>query len=319
MNSLAVSKPRSKAIITGATGFIGRFLVRELRAQNVKVIAVVRPGSKNLDVIERYHVQVVECDMENYLRLPNLIKDRDISALYHIAWQGISDIDAKNYVIQLDNVKATMALVEAANKMNIKTFIGAGSIHEEEAFVEMKMGRPITNLGYMYKIAKVAAHGMAKTKAESYGMRFFWPLINTYGEEEKSARLINTIIRKIFDGESPALSAGDQIYDFVHVSDVAHALYLIAEKGIDGANYMIGSGEAKPLKDFLITVGKITNRLNGNTNIPLGFGQVISNVVSLPHTVFNTANLVRDTGFVCQVSFEQGIERTARWIQKTRE
>ena len=40
-----------KAIVTGATGFIGKFLVRELVKQNVEVIAVVRRGTKNLNTI----------------------------------------------------------------------------------------------------------------------------------------------------------------------------------------------------------------------------------------------------------------------------
>ena len=87
-------------------------------------------------------------------------------------------------------------------------------------------------------------------------------MINTYGEEEKSARLVNTIIRKVLHGESPDLSAGNQYYDFVHVSDVARALILIAEKGVDGTNYTIGSGDAKPLKEFLKIVGQVANDLH---------------------------------------------------------
>lgn len=87
-----------------------------------------------------------------------------------------------------------------------------------------------------------------KSKGWSIWNKVFWPLINTYGEEENSPRLINTMIRKIFKGETPELSAGEQYYDFVHVCDVAKALCLIAEKGVDGTNYVIGSGNAKPLK-----------------------------------------------------------------------
>lgn len=61
----------------------------------------------------------------------------------------------------------------------------------------MAEDKVITNCGYMYKAAKTAAHWMGKAKAGTYGIRFFWPLINTYGEEEQSARLVNTIIRKV--------------------------------------------------------------------------------------------------------------------------
>ena len=50
-----------KAIVTGATGFIGKFLVRELVKQNVEVIAVVRRGTKNLNTINALPVKIVEC------------------------------------------------------------------------------------------------------------------------------------------------------------------------------------------------------------------------------------------------------------------
>lgn len=163
---------------------------------------------------------------------------------------------------------------------------------------------------------KTAAHWIGKAKCGTYGIRFFWPLINTYGEEERSARLVNTIIRKVLHGESPDLSAGNQYYDFVHVSDVARALILIAEKGVDGTNYTIGSGDAKPLKEFLKIVGQVANDLHDGEPVELGFGKITSNVISLPITTFDVTKLYKDTGFKPLIPFRKGIERTARWIKE---
>lgn len=306
-----------KAIVTGATGFIGKFLVRELIKQNVEVIAVVRENSKNLGCISELPVCLIPCNMKEFSKLPDLITDRNIDVVFHIAWQGVSDSDAKNQSIQLQNLKSTLDLIDAMNEMKIGTFVGCGSMHEAESLVEMSEDKVISNLGYMYKAAKTAAHWMGKAKAGSYGIRFFWPLINTYGEKERSARLVNTIIRKVLKGESPDLSAGTQYYDFVHVSDVAHALYLIAEKGVDGTNYVIGSGDAKPLKEFLIQVGKVANSMrHDKTEINLGFGKIKANVVCLPKETFDVCLLKEDTGFEPTVSFEEGIERTAKWIKE---
>ncbi len=304
-----------KVIVTGATGFIGKFLVRELISQNVEVIALLRPSSRNRTALEGLPLRIVECEIKDLGGIAAQISDRDIDAVFHIAWQGVSDQDARNQAVQLMNLQATLDLLDAMHEMRIGTFVGCGSMHEAEALVEMAQDKVVSNLGFMYKSAKTAAHWMGKAKAGSYGIRFFWPLINTYGEEERSARLVNTIIRKIFAGQSPALSAGTQYYDFVHVSDVAHAMYLIAEKGVDGTNYMIGSGDAKPLKEFLQVVGDVANRLNHNSSIPLGFGEITSNVISLPRETFDVSNLKRDTGFVPVVSFEEGIVRTAEWIK----
>ena len=304
-----------KALVTGATGFIGRFLVRELIRQGVEVIAIVREGSKNLGCLSDLSVRVVECDISRYYSLADKIQDRDIDTVFHIAWQGVSDMDARNQDIQIQNLKSTLELIDACHEMGVKTFVGCGSMHEAEGLVEMSEDKVVTNLGFMYKSAKTSAHWMGKAKCGSYGIRFFWPLINTYGEEEKSARLINTIIRKIFSNESPALSAGNQYYDFVHVIDVAHALYLIADRGVDGTNYTSGSGDAKQLKDFLKIVGVVANKMNGDTNIPLGFGQITSNVISLPLETFDVTKLKKDTGFEISIPFDEGIRRTAEWIK----
>lgn len=306
-----------KALVTGATGFIGKFLVRELTKQGIKTIAVVRKGTKNLDTISECGARIVECNIVDYYSLSRLVEDKDIDVLFHIAWQGVSDLDARNQDIQIQNLKSTLDLIDVAKELNISTFVGCGSMHEQEALIEIEEDKTISHLGYMYKASKTAAHWMGKAKCGNYGIRFFWPLINTYGEEERSARLVNTVIRKIFAGESPDLSAGTQFYDFVHVIDVAKALILIAEKGKDGANYTIGSGDAKPLKEFLKVVGKIANDMSGN-DIPLGFGKIKTNVVCLPKEIFDISKLSADTGFNITIPFDEGVKRTANWIRNNK-
>ena len=304
-----------KAIVTGATGFIGRFLVRELVRQNVEVIAVVRENSGSISSISMLPIKVVECDIKDYKNLSDIIVDRDIDTLFHTAWQGVSDVFARDQTVQMQNLQGTLDLIDQMRIMSIGCFVGCGSMHEVESLEEMKADKVITNLGYMYKASKLAAHWMAKAKCGNSGIRFFWPLINTYGEEERSARLINSVIRKIYQGESPIVSDGNQFYDFVHVSDVARALFLIAEKGIDGRNYVIGSGNPKPLKDFLIITARIANKVKGGPTIPMGFGKLKSDIVSLPISTFDTTSIQNDTGFVPQLSFEEGITSTALWIK----
>lgn len=305
-----------KAIVTGATGFIGKFLVRELLQNDVEIFAVDRIGTtwNNLDGLP---IHKVECNLSNISELPDMIKDRDIDCIFHIAWQGVSDSDAKSYDVQLKNVRATLELIEAAHQMNISSFLMAGSIHEFEAKIEMASCEPVSNLSNMYKTSKLAAHWMGKALAGNYGIRFLCPLIiNAYGEQENSARLINSFVRKILDGESPDLSEGTQLYDFVHVGDVAHALYLIAAKGIDGKDYIIGSGNAKPLKDFLTEARDIVNEIKGGESVQLGFGKHKGRAISLPKEAFDISSLVNDTGFHPQISFKDGIKRTVEWIIK---
>ena len=304
-----------KAIVTGANGFIGSNLVKVLTDNDVFVIAVDRVGTNWKEELRTDNILKLECDLKNISDIPEKTDEENIDCIFHMAWQGVSDSDAKNYDVQLKNITAALELITAAHKMKIPSFVMAGSIHEFEAKVEMNSGVPVTNLSNMYKTAKLAAHWMGKALAGSYGIRFLCPLIiNAYGEGENSARLINTLVRKVLNGESPELSDATQLYDFVHVTDVARAFYLIGEKAVNGKEYIIGSGTAKPLKDFLTIAGDMANAAKGGEKIPLGFGKYNGKAVFLPPEAFDTTSLTKDTGFKPLISFEEGIKRTIEWI-----
>lgn len=295
-----------KAIVTGGMGFIGRNLVRELHQQGVYVIVVDKYlGDAADDAMTRY----IYCELSDIRSLPELIPDRDIDIVFHLAWQGVADADAGNYGVQLANVQAVLDLLDAAKQMQIPSFLGAGSLHEIEGKIEMKAQKPICNPRFAYKAAKLAAHGFAKAKAGENGIRFLWPLItNTYGYGDRSNRLINYFIRSVQSGQSPSLSAGEQTYDFVYISDLAHALYLIGEKGEDGKDYMIGSGRLCPLRQWLEEAGKVIN-----PEIKLGFGEIKSNVIYIPAEKFQYDSLFK-IGFEPNISFEEGVKLTAQWL-----
>ena len=135
-------------------------------------------------------------------------------------------------------------------------------------------------------------------------------LTNAYGEYESSPRFINTTLRKIIHREPLEFTAGTQIYDFIHVEDAAQALIAIGEKGKTNSSYVIGSGKATALRQFIETIGK--------TLAPeqtLLFGNVPYTGVQLPVEKFSIEKLTKDTGFVPEISFENGIARTMGWLR----
>lgn len=296
-----------KAIVTGGMGFIGSNLVRELHKQGVYVIIVDKfIGDGVDDETTRY----IRCELSEIKQLPELVPDRDIDIVFHLAWQGVADADSGNYAVQLANVQAALDLIDAAKQMQIPSFLGAGSLHEIEARIEMKAEKPICNPRFAYKAAKYAAHGLAKAKAGENGIRFLWPLItNTFGYGDRSNRLINYFIRSVQNGQSPSLSTGKQIYDFIYITDLAHALYLVGEKGIDGKDYMLGSGNLRTLRAWLEEAGDVID-----PSVSLGFGDIQSNVISVPEEDFRYQSLFKDTGFSPDVSFTDGVRLTAKWL-----
>lgn len=304
-----------RVIVTGATGFIGQNLVGQLLACGVEVVAVVRSREKADKLFGKAcaGLTVIQCELSQIEQLPSQLKE-PIDACFHFAWMGVSGPDLLDGKIQLKNIEYTLNLLETIQKMGVKKFVGAGSIHELECHYASQQGEMLA-LSNMYKSAKIAAHYMVQAFCNYHGITFCWPIItNTYGVGEKSARLIISTIEKLRKGESPTFSFGTQPYDFVEVTDVAKALYLIGLHGHNNRNYMIcNPGPVRSLRSYLEELGHLVNPM-----VPLLFGSADVSPVSLPKTIFQCGDLVEDTGFQVEVSFSQGILKILKSLEKDR-
>lgn len=301
-----------KAIVTGANGFIGTALCRELSNQGISVIAVVRNEEENISDIENLcGLRVVYSDLSEFKNLHEKISDRDVDALYHLAWVGSAGPLRGNAEVQFNNIRYACDTVEACSKMNCKRFVFASSIMEYE--IEAIMATDATpGLNTLYSSAKVSADYMARTIAGSLGVDYIRAVIsNIYGPGELSPRLVNTSIRKLLNGEHCAFSAGEQTYDFIYIDDAAKTFVAIGEKGIANRTYYIGSQNPKPLKEFLCEL-----RDQIDPNIEIGLGEIPFNGVSLTYNEFNVHAVKEDTGFVPTVSFAEGIQNTVKWIKE---
>ena len=301
-----------KVIVTGANGFIGTALCRELSNQGISVIAVVRNEEENISNIENLKgLRVVYSDLSEFKKLHKKISDRDVDVLYHLAWVGSAGSLRGNSEVQFNNIRYTCDTVEACSKMNCKRFVFASSIMEYE--IEVLMATDATpGINTLYSSAKVSADYMARTIAGSLEVDYIRAVIsNIYGPGELSPRLANTSIRKLLKGEHCAFSAGEQTYDFIYIDDAAKTFVAIGEKGVTNRTYYIGSQNPKPLKDFLCEL-----RDQVDPNIEIGLGEIPFNGVSLTYDEFNVYAVKEDTGFVPTVSFAEGIKSTIKWIKE---
>ena len=301
-----------KAIVTGANGFIGTALCKELSRQRISVIAVVRNKEENVSSIESLRgLRIVYSDLSEFKNLHEVISDRDVDVLYHLAWVGSAGPLRGNAEVQFNNIKYTCDTVEACSKMDCKRFVFASSIMEYE--IEAVMSTDATpGINTLYSSAKVSADYMARTIAGSLGIDYIRAVIsNIFGPGELSPRLVNTSIRKLLNGEHCAFSAGEQTYDFIYIDDAAKTFVAIGEKGVANRTYYIGSQNPKPLKEFLCEL-----RDQVDPNIEIGLGEIPFNGVSLTYNEFNIHAVKEDTGFVPTVSFSEGIQNTIKWIKE---
>lgn len=299
-----------KVILTGATGFIGNAVLRELVAHDIHVVAISRQiNPKNIPASPL--VQYISCELANMkeMLLSSAICDAD--TFYHFGWMGTAGSMRADTKLQLDNAQWTVEALESAHALGCKRFVCAGSIMEHETMAAAYTQGNKPGLGYIYGGGKVIAHIMCMSVAAKLGIDLIWPAItNAYGIGEVSPRLVNTTIRKCIHGEAPQFTAGTQNYDFVYIDDVARAFYLIGKNGKPFHEYLIGSSHAKPLKEFLLEMKEAIA-----PNIDFVFGDIPFTGIDLPLEQFDCTETEKDTGFKAEVSFAEGTRRTKAWLE----
>lgn len=301
-----------KAVVTGANGFVGTAVCNELAQQGVEVIAVVRhPDEPIASIANNEKIRIVYCDLSDFGKLDSIILDRDIEVFYHFAWVGSAGPLRGDSEVQLKNVKYTCDSVKACSAMGCEKFVFASSIMEYE--IEATMATDATpGINTLYSSAKVAADYMARTLSGNLGVAYIRAVIsNIYGPGETSPRLINTSIRKMLKKEHCAFSEGEQIYDFVYITDAAKTFVAIGNKGKANKTYYIGSQAPRPLKEFLLDLRDCVD-----DTIEIGLGELHFDGISLTYNEFDINAVKDDTGFVPEVSFKEGIRKTVAWIKE---
>lgn len=296
-----------KAIVTGANGFVGSALVRELLSRGVEVVALDRAGcSQNLPE----GVTFLPCELDDILSIEKHPAVQGSDIFFHLAWAGVSGENRSSVKVQLNNVQWTVDCLLAAKQIGCRRFVCSGSIMEDEVLAACSVQGNQPAMGYIYGSSKLAAHTICKSVAANIGMELIWAkLTNAYGPGENSPRLINSTIRKIIRNQPLNFTSGLQNYDFVYITDVTRAFYLIGEKGQPFYDYLIGSANPKPLWEFLFEM-KQTLAPTCSFNL----GSIPYTGVNMPLSTFDSTQIRKDTGFTAVVPFSEGIMKTYQWV-----
>lgn len=297
------------AIVTGANGFIGKMLTNALVEREYKVVALdVRFDEEMLNNISVICVNVEGQTIDN---LKEAIPDRKYDCFFHLAWIGTSGAARADYKVQLNNVKLACDYIQLCKKVGCKRVVYASSINEMETYEYLQSDNIEPTGGYIYGAGKLAAHLMGETVAKMNEVEFI-PVImtNIYGVGEKSERMIYTSINKLIKKEHCSFTDGYQIYDFIYITDAINSIIEVSEKGRAFNRYYIGSGEPKPLREFLIEMKDIVD-----SEAKIGLGDLPFKGCDISYSQFELKKVEKDTGYRNKVSFEKGIKMTADYIR----
>ena len=301
----------NNVIITGANGFVGSNVCRLLCESGTRVTAVIKDENEDIQNIKALpNLSVVYCDLSQLDTLGDKISDRGFDVFYHFAWVGSAGPLRCDEEMQLQNALWTAKALRTADSLGCKKFVNAGSIMEKETYTAVYTQD--STPPYIYGAGKLAARAICKPIANSLDIDLCWAVItNAYGVGELSPRFVNTTIRKIIAGEPLQFTAATQNYDFIYIDDVARAFAAIGEHGKPNREYTIGSGNARPLREFILEMQQAL----APDAAPI-FGDVPFTGVNMPLEAFDTTPIQEDCGFKTTVSFAEGTRRTMEWLKQ---
>lgn len=226
-------------LVTGATGLLGGWLVRQLLAAQADVVCVVRdwvPQSEFVRARLNDRVKVVTGDVRSQSLLERTLGEYEIDTVIHLAAQTIVGIANRNPVSTFKtNIGGTWALLEACRRSPaVKQIVVASS---DKAYGEHKqlpyaedaplMGR------HPYDVSKSCADLIAQSYAATYGLPVAITRCgNFYGGGDLNwNRIVPGTIRSVLRGERPVIrSDGKFVRDYLYAEDGAAANMSLAER-----------------------------------------------------------------------------------------
>lgn len=297
-------------IITGANGYIGHNLTNFLLQHGITVYATDLPCSTN-HLPQHRNLNVILTQYDDFSSVINTINGAEIDVMYHLAWHGVGTDQKNNFKRQEPNIALVLRGVDLAAEVHCKKFICPGSISEYAYSTLPVDGNGTPSPGDMYAACKTAAHFISKLYAKQKSIGFIWLLIaSIYGPGRNDNNIITYTIEKLLAGETPSYTKLEQMWDYLYIDDLMRALYLVGEKGIVGNTYAIGSGTAKPLKEYIEAIHTIIA-----ANVSLDIGAIPYKTSNIDNSIADITLLHKHTGFSVQTPFEIGIKKTIKYYK----
>lgn len=288
-----------KILITGATGFVGQHLVRQLAAsKEYDLYCVVRDIEKAKKVLP-LGVRSVKADelaqvsslgVEYVVHLASCLTSRD-------------DTEAMREIIDV-NIKFSTELLDALKCVKFLKFINLGS------FAQYKTNPGISEPAYLYTATKQAFHPIL----DYYAANGEWDYVHLipytiYGGINNQKKLIDYVKESLDAKEPVAMSPGYQVSDFIHINDVVDCIRFFIDnpqkwEGQHGEIYHLGTGRGTSIRELADLFERLTQK-----KCKIKWGGLPYRKRDIMHAVAPIGKLL-DLGWQAKIKLENGLVDT---------
>jgi len=313
-----------RVFVTGATGMVGSWLVRELLAQGAYVVVLVRDADPQSELIRSQtikRVTVVNGVLEDLWVMERAINQQEIDTVFHLGAQTTVGT-ARRFPLQTfeANVRGTYNLLEVCrlHQSVVKRVVVASSDKAYGDQVLLPYTEETTLQGrYPYDVSKSCGDLIAQSYFHTYALPVAIARCgNIYGGGDLNwSRVVPGTIRSILKGERPIIrSDGTFIRDYIYVKDAARAYMQLAEhlanESVQGQGFNFSIG--KPLT-VLEIVGVIQKLMHAEHLQPViqnkAKGEILNQYLS-------SEKAERLLKWQPSCGLEKGLEETISWYQE---
>jgi len=257
-----------KVLVTGATGFIGGYVIGELLKQNHKVIATSTNKSKAFEKQWFDKVTYIEFSLDDVSSRENLFQYfRNPELIIHLAWGGLPDY--KNFSHIDKNLFQQLALIKNLVSNGLTDMLITGTCLEYGMQSGSLREDILTLPGNPYAIAKDSLRKFLEALQRDFYFNFKWVrLFYMYGKGQNPKSIVPLLDHALAKGDTTfKMSGGEQLRDYLRVSEVADILIKIAlQNKVQG---IINCCSGKP-----VSVRKFVEQylLDNNAEIKLELG-----------------------------------------------
>lgn len=306
-------------IVTGGAGFIGSNFVRHMLDTypdytiiNLDLLTYAGNKENLADLIDNPKHIFVEGNITNRDLLDQLISDYKVDGIINFAAESHVDRSILNPEVFVEtNIQGTLALLDAARKHNLKKYVQVstdevyGSLGAEGYFTENTPLAPNSP----YSASKAGADMLVRSYFETYGMDVnITRCSNNYGPYHFPEKLIPLMITNAMDQQNlPIYGDGENIRDWLHVTDHCAAVDLVFHNGKSGEVYNVGGHNEK-------TNNQIVDLIVDRLDVSKGLVTYVEDRLGHDRRyAIDPIKLETELGWKPKYTFDTGIVETIDW------